>query len=453
MGSTFTIIVFLLSIAYLMVMIAKVKVHPFFAMITASIGVGLLMKLELTSIVSSITGGFGGILGSLGIVFGLGALLGEMLSESGATEVLADSVLKIAGKKHSSLAMNIIGFIISIPVYMGTAYIILDPMDRSLAYKTKKNVVVYATALSIGLLCTHCLVIPTPGPLAVASTLGLNVGWFILYALIVAIPASLVGGWLWGEVLGKKYPYELPWGFDEANADAVAVESGEDKPSAFLSIAMIFLPIVIIMIGTMMGIVGGESTIGTIGNALTASSGTLSLLISVLIAMVCLRKYLKTPFGKMIPKVFNEQGNILFILGAGGSFGAIVTATGIGDVLVATLQGMNISVVVLAFLLCILLRAALGSSTVALLTTATILGPVAAQMGTNMILLGLSICCGAIGLSLPTDGGFWEVKELDNFDYKKTTLIMTVGTTIAAVVGFAVVMVLSVTSGALPGLH
>lgn len=453
MSSTFTIIVFLAAIAYLMIAIAKLKIHPFFAMISACVAVGLLMRLQPTQIVSSITGGFGGILGSLGIVFGLGALLGEMLSESGATEVLADSVLKIAGKKHSSLAMNIIGFIISIPVYMGTAYIILDPMNKSLAYKTKKNVIVYATALSIGLLVTHCLVIPTPGPLAVASTLGLNVGWFILYALVVSIPASLLGGWVWGEYLGKKYPYEVPWGFDPEQAEKNENASEENRPSAALALAMIFLPIAIIMLGTILGLGGAETTAGMIGNALTASSGTLSLLISVLVSMVCLKKYLKTPFSKMIVKVFNEQGNILFILGAGGSFGAIVTATGIGDVLVATLSSMNISVIVLAFVLCILLRAALGSSTVALLTTATILGPVAQEMGANMILLGLAICCGAIGLSLPTDGGFWEVKELDNFDYNKTTMIMTVGTTIASVVGFIVVLLLQIGAGALPGLH
>lgn len=451
MSNAFTIIVFLCSIAYLMIMIAKVKMHPFFAMISACVIVGLVMQLNPSDIVTNITSGFGGILGSLGIVFGLGALLGEMLSESGATEVLADTVLKIAGKKHSSLAMNIIGFIISIPVYMGTAYIILDPMNRSLAYKTKKNVIVYATALSIGLLCTHCLVIPTPGPLAVASTLDLNIGWFVIYAIIVAIPASLVGGWLWGEFLGRKFPYETPWGFDPEQAEQ-AEENPEGRPSALLSVSMIFLPIVIIMVGTIMGLQGEKSVIGQIGNALTASSGTLSLLISVVIAMICLKKYLKTPFGKMINKTFDQQGNILFVLGAGGSFGAIVTATGIGDVLVNTLQDMNISVIVLAFVLCLLLRAALGSSTVALLTTATILGPVAAEMGASMILLGLAICCGAIGLSLPTDGGFWEVSQLDNFDYKKTTLIMTVGTTIAAAVGFIVVLLLGLGTGVLPGL-
>lgn len=451
MGDTFTIIIFLLAIVYLILTIAKLKMHAFFAMITACIWVGIVMGLDLPSLVSSITSGFGGIMASLGIVFGLGALLGEMLSESGATEVLANTVLKIAGKKHSSLAMNIIGYIISIPVYMGTAYIILDPMNRSLAYKTKKNVVVYCTALSIGLLVTHCLVIPTPGPLAVASTLGLNVGAFILYALVVSIPASLVGGWLWGEFLGKRYPYTKPWGLDESQMDK-AEQDDSPRPSAGLSVFLIFLPILIIMAGTLMDLLG-TGMVDSFGQFLTGSSGTMSLLISVAISMALLRRYLKTPFDKMIGKTFNEQGNILFILGAGGSFGGVITATGIGDVLVNTLSGMNISVIVLAFILCILLRAALGSSTVALLTTATILGPVAADMGENMVLMGLAICCGAIGLSLPTDGGFWEVMGLDNLDYKTTTLIMTVGTTIAALVGFACVLLLGAFAGFLPGLH
>ena len=154
------------------------------------------------------TGGFAGALGALGIVVALGAILGSLLSMSGATEQLAAGVLRAAGKERSSLAMNIIGFIISIPVYMGSAYIILNPLCKNLSKDTKKNVFVFTTALSIGLLVTHCLVIPTPGPLAVANTLGIDIGWFILYALLVSIAASLTGGWLYGKFMGKKYPYE-----------------------------------------------------------------------------------------------------------------------------------------------------------------------------------------------------------------------------------------------------
>lgn len=455
MSNTYTIIVFLLAIVYLMGTIVKFKMHAFFSMITCCFLVGFAMQMNLTELVNTITAGFGGMMTSLGIVIILGAILGSVLSESGATEVLADAILKIAGQKKSSLAMNIIGFIVSIPVYMGSAYIILDPINRTLARKTKKNVLVYCTSLSIGLLVTHCLVIPTPGPLAVASGLGLNIGVFIFYSIIVAIPASLAGGWLWGEFLGKKYGYEEPWSPEDKNgAAAPAVERADaDRPSAALAAGLIFLPIVIILVGSCLGMAASEGILHEISTFLTAGSGVAALLVSTILALFSLRKYIDMPLSRLIPKTLDEQGSILVILGAGGCFGGVIKATGIGDVLVSVLSSLNISVIVLAFILCILLRAALGSSTVALVTTISILGPVASEMGANMTLMGLAICAAAIGLSLPTDGGYWEIQSLDNLSISKTTWSMTGGSTIASVVGFAMVMLLSACSGFLPGLH
>lgn len=451
MSQTWIIIAFLLSMVYLLVTIIKFKMNAFYALLTGSFLLGIAVGMPLPSINNSITGGFGGALGSLGIVVGLGAILGSLLSMSGATEQLAEGVLKVAGKDKSSLAMNLIGYIISIPVYMGSAYIILNPLCKNLSRETKKNVVVYATSLSIGLLVTHCLVIPTPGPLAVASTLGINMGWFILYALVVSICASLVGGWLYGEFMGKKYPYE-----ESEMAAAVHAEDKEsaaqDRPSMGLSVGLILLPIVIILLGTVIPLLIPGETVASLGAFLSGNSGLVALVISDIVAFLALKKYIDEPYSKIITKTFNEQGEMFLVLGAGGAFGGIISAGGVGDALVAVLSNMNISVLVLAFILCMLLRAALGSATVALLTTATILGPVASQMGVNMVLLGLAICTAAIGLALPTDGGFWLVEKLDNLGFKKTMISFTGGATVASLVGFAIIMVLNACSGFLPGL-
>lgn len=450
MEGPWLIIVFLFAIAYLLVTIMKFKMNAFFSMLSGSILVGLLIRMPLTNILNSVTGGFGGILGSLGIVIGLGALLGGLLSASGATEQLAKGVLSVSGKEKSSLAMNLIGYIISIPVYMGSAYIILNPLCKSLSKDTKKNVIVYATSLSVGLLVTHCMVIPTPGPLAVSATLGLNVGWFIFYAIIISIPASLAGGWLYGEYMGKKYPYM------ELKDEDVVLETEDvsrELPSTGLSFGLILLPIAIIIFGTILPIFCKNDAAVALGGFLSGGSGLIALLISDIVAMITLRKYIDIPYAKLITKTFNEQGEMFLILGAGGSFGGIITASGIGDYLVEVLSSVNISVLVLAFVLCILLRAALGSATVALLTTATILGPVASQMGVNMVLLGLTICAAAIGLALPTDGGFWLVEKLDDLGVKKTLQGFTGGATIACLVAFGLILVLSAGSGFLPGLH
>jgi GntP family gluconate:H+ symporter len=450
MSQTWIIIAFLLSMVYLLVTIIKFKMNAFYSLLTGSILLGILTGLPLADINSNVTSGFGGALGSLGIVIALGAILGSLLSMSGATEQLAEGVLKVAGKKNASLAMNIIGFIISIPVYMGSAYIILNPLCKSLSKDTKKNVVVYSTALFVGLLTTHCMVIPTPGPLAVASTLGINVGWFILYALVVSIFASLAGGWIYGEFMGKIYPYEE---VEDAVAEKTVEKSVKDRPSMALSVGVILLPIILILVGTVLPFIIPGDAVSAFCGFLSGSSGLVALLLSDIVAFLVLKKYIDVPYSQIISKTFNEQGEMLLVLGAGGSFGAIIKAGGVGDALVAVLSSMNISVLVLAFILCMLLRAALGSATVALLTTATILGPVASEMGVNMVLLGLSICIAAVGLSLPTDGGFWLAEKLDNLGFKKTMISITGGGTIASIVGFVVVMILSACSGFLPGLH
>ena len=454
MSNTFVIIVFVLAMVYLLVTILAFKMNAVFSLLTTALILGIAMQLDPVTLVSTVTSGFGNTMASMGLVIGLGALLGSLLGETGATEALANGILKICGEKRASLGMNIIGYIVSIPVYMGAAYIILDPINHSLARKTKKNIIVYSTALAMGLLVTHCLVIPTPGPLAVASSLGVNVGWFIFYSILVAIPASLIGGWLWGEFLGKKYPYEES---DENPAvKDVNLDDGKPHPSAGMAAFLIFLPIVIIIFGVLCTTLAAEeSTWYVIGTVLTSNTGFISLLISVAVAMVLLRPYLKAAkksYGSLIVSTFNENGNMLFVLGAGGALGGVITAAGIGNVLVEVLSTANINMLLLGFLLCMLLRAAVGSAAVALITTANILGPVASGMGVDLILLGLALCAGAIGLSLPTDGGFWIPKQLDNLDMKACLLEFTVGGTICAVVAFAFILLLSVFSGVLPGL-
>jgi GntP family gluconate:H+ symporter len=206
-------------------------------------------------------------------------------------------------------------------------------------------------------------------------------------------------------------------------------------------------------VGTVLPFIIPGDAVSAFCGFLSGSSGLVALLLSDIVAFLVLKKYIDVPYSQIISKTFNEQGEMLLVLGAGGSFGAIIKAGGVGDALVTVLSSMNISVLVLAFILCMLLRAALGSATVALLTTATILGPVASEMGVNLVLLGLSICIAAVGLSLPTDGGFWLAEKLDKLGFKKTMISITGGGTVASIVGFVIVMILSACSGFLPGLH
>ena len=196
-----------------------------------------------------------------------------------------------------------------------------------------------------------------------------------------------------------------------------------------------------------------NDTLAAVCGFFTEGSGLMALFVSVLFAMISLRKYIDVPYAQVISKTFNDQGEMFMILGAGGAFGGVIKASGIGDCLVSILSSANISVLVLAFILCLFLRTALGSATVGMLTSATVLGPVASDMGVNMVLLGLAICTAAIGMTCPTDGGFWLIEKMDNFGMKKTLQSVTGGGTLACVVAFIGVLILSACSGLLPGLH
>lgn len=446
------IILFLASMVYLFVTIVRFKMNPFFSMISAAIAIGVLAGMDLNELVGGITSGFGSICAGLGIVVAMGFLLGGMLSEAGATDSLADATLRTFGEKRASLAMNITGYIVSIPVFYGSAYVILNPILSTLSRKTKKPIQVYITALSVGLLTTHCLVIPTPGPLSVAGTLGVNFGWFILYSLIVSVPGALIGGWLYGEFLGKKlYKYEEPVG--EAATQSVPAEKNDTKRApAGLAIAIIALPLLLIVFGTLIPMWTSNPMAVSICKFLTAGNGVISLIISVAFAALTLRPYVKGSYAPLITKNFNEMGEIMLLLGAGGSFGAIIQASGIGNYFVTLLQSWNVPLIVLAFLLCLLMRSALGSAAVAMVTTSSIVAPLCVQMGESGIVMGLAICAASMAFATPTDAAFWLVQKLNNLSFKDTWITHTFGNAIACIVMFAIVILLNVCRGFLPGL-
>lgn len=445
------IVLFLASMVYLFVTIVRFKMNPFFSMVSAALAIGILTGMDLNTLVSGITSGFGGICASLGIVVAMGFLLGGMLSEAGATDSLADATLRKFGEKHASLAMNITGYIVSIPVFYGSAYVILNPILRTLSRKTRKPIQVYITALSVGLLTTHCLVIPTPGPLSVAGTLGVNFGWFILYSIIVSVPGSLIGGWLYGEFLGKKrYTYQ-DTADEQMEEVQVAAPAGKRAPAS-LAIAIIALPLLLIVFGTLIPMWTDAAPVVSFCNFLTAGNGVISLVISVAFAALTLRPYVKGGYAPLISKNFNEMGEIMLLLGAGGSFGAIIQASGIGDYFVTLLQSWNVPLIFLAFLLCLLMRSALGSAAVAMVTTASIVAPLCVELGESGIIMGLAICAASMAFATPTDAAFWLVQKLDNISFKDTWITHTFGNAIACGVMFLVVILINACQGFLPGL-
>ena len=374
--------------------------------------------------------------------------MGQILAEANATDQIARTLVKKVGDKRSPLAINIAGYLVSIPVFFDAAFVIFEPLIRTLSSRTKIPFITYVTSLAVGLIVTHAVVIPTPGPIAVAGNMGADFGLFLLYSIIISVPAALIGGYLFGTFLGRKSPAIATVSTAEASAEGSV--SG-NRPSAALSIFVLLLPIVLILAGSIMKMViksegGAQTFFGFIGDK------NIALLIGVLFAIISLKKYIPRSIDEVIVTAVSSAGMIFLITGAGGSFGNIIKGSGIGDYLVQVFSEMNMPLIVLGFVLSQILRSALGSTTVALVTTSSILGPVAAQMGVSPVLVGLAICAGGIGLSLPNDSGFWVVSRYANISVNDTLKSWTAAGTIAGVTALIFILVLSLFSGILPGL-
>lgn len=454
MSTPLIIGIFFLSIIILMFGIIKLKMNSGTMMLITAILTGIMLMMPASELISTVATGFGNMMASLGLVVGLGSILGGILEKSGATNQLALSMLKHFGSKRANTALNATGFLVSIPVFMGPAYIILNPICTTLSKFTKKNVMGYTTALVVGLMVTHCLVIPTPGPLAVAGSMGVNIGLFILYSLIIAVPASLCGGILYSNYLTKKYSssdsnVEVS---DEEAIHEIEKISAEKHPSAGIAVLLIFLPIVLILFATVVPYLTSAEAVLSVCTFLSANNGVGALLISVLTAWIMLRKYIDETPAKVFSASLNDVGDIFFILAASGSYGAVITSSGIGTVLGEVVSGSSIPLFVMAFVLSVLLKAALGSSATALVTTATLMAPMLATTGANPIVVGLAICLGGLGICLPTDGAFWQVKEFNGLSMKETFIAHTGGNLIACITGFIVLCILVACSGFLPGL-
>ncbi|WP_153722798.1 GntP family permease [Sporosarcina cascadiensis] len=442
------IIIFLLSLAALFFMILKLKIEPFVTLIIVAFVTALVLGFPLADIPGVITTGFGNTLIGVGILIGLGVIFGQFLGVSGAIEKIAEAVLRVFGIKRSAAGLSLTGIAVSIPVFFDAAFVILSGLVKSLARRTGISIVTFVTALGVGLIVSHSMIAPTPGPLVVAENTGADLGLFIFYGIICAIPATMIGGYFYGTFIGKRIK-TTP---EELEDDIVVPEKveGQKEISTGLSFFMLGLPIILILLNTVTDLWLEEGTasriLGFIGDK------NVALLISVIVALIVLKPYIHVPYNTLYDEAINSAGMIILVTGAGGAFGAVINQSGIGDYLIETMQGWSIPVLVLAFIFSQILRASLGSATVALVTTSSILGPMTAELGVSPILLGLAICAGAIGLSLPNDSGFWVVNKFGRLTIPQTIQAWSIGGFIAGLSALGMVYLLDLLSGFLPGL-
>lgn len=450
MSSTWILISLVLTIAALIVMLAVFKLHPVIGLFASAILAGLLVKMPLTDLATALSAGFGGTLVALGLVVAFGTILSFYLEKSGAIDELAKWMVRTLGPKNDVLALGIASYIISIPVFFGSAYVMLAPLSKHLAKLTNKSVLRYACSVSIGLLLTHCCVAPTPGPLAVSGMIGANIGWFIVYGLIVTIPAMLIFCIFYPKVF-KKDERDLDRTVINADELAVALKADPSKPQAGLAIFLILFPVALIILGTVGGMLLTE---GTFAYQLVTFIGNnnVAMFMAMCLTMVLLNKYMEKPAMSYFGAALKEC-DLVIILGMGGSLAKVITTSGIGDVLSSTLMGFNMPILVLAFILSAILRVALSSGTTAMLTTVSIFAPIAAVAGASPVLVGLTICAATVGMLIHTDTAFWMASGLFDIDQKQVLRSVSLPCTLASVVVFLCILLLDSFAGVLPGLY
>ncbi len=437
------IILLLVAIIFIVISTTKFKLHPFLALLFAAIGFGLFSGMPLGEIITSVNNGFGNTVGSIGIVIVLGCIIGTFLEESGGAYIMARSMMRLAGEKRVPLVMLVLGYFISIPVFADSGFVILTPLNKALSKRAKITLASTAIALSLGLTLTHCLVPPTPGPIAAAGIMGADLGLVILTGIIASLLAGVVA-----LVFVTKYATRIYIDPNPNESDEDIVEKVKQAPSAVKSFIPVIVPLLLIVLKSLSdfpsnpfgtGII--KTIFGFIGQPVVA------LLIGMLLALRLPKKFdleMLSTTG-FVGKSLLSAAIIIMITAAGGSFGMILRDSGIADVLGDSLSKINLGIW-LPFFIAAALKTAQGSSTVAIITTASIIAPLMGVLGFETALekaLAVSaVCSGAMVVSHVNDSFFWVITQMSNMNIKTGYKLHTLGTLICGFTAMLTVWVI-----------
>jgi gluconate:H+ symporter, GntP family len=422
------IVYLLLSVVFIVVLTARLKVHPFIALLLASILYGLAAGMPLPQIIASVNEGFGGTLGKIGLIIILGVIIGAFLENTGGAYALAEKVLKLIGKKRVPAAMGIIGYFVSIPVFADSGFILLSPLNKSLSKKAGISLAGSAIALSLGLTATHTLVPPTPGPIAAAGILNADLGLVMLIALpvsAVALVATLIFATRYA---AKTYIDPNP----EVTASEIETKL-KTAPGALKSTLPVLIPIILIILKSVSLTYEDRIPAGLFEIISFLGEPFIALMMGLFLALLLPKKLTKDMFSTTgwVGKALRDASSIILITGAGGIFGKMLQDSNIADILGHTLADVHLSIW-LPFLLAAAIKSAQGSSTVAIITAASIMMPMMGSLGFESELqkavVVLSIGAGSAVVSHANDSFFWVVTQLSGMDVKTGYRLQSLGT-------------------------
>lgn len=439
-------LVFVIGMIVLFTLCIKIKANAFISLLATALVMGMLAGMSGPDTVKAITTGFSGTVKSIGIVIIFGIMLGNYLDAAKGTNRMALDTIKMVGQKHAGLAMAITGYIVSIPVFSDAAFVILTPLVKAIHKKSGIPLALIAVSLSAGLLATHVYVPPTPGPLAAAGLLGIDIGQAILYGGFAAIFMTLFG-WLFAEIYFRNKP-ESFYTFrneEEAKAEEVDTSAADtaDLPGSLASVMPLVIPILLIILNTTCKMLLPK---GHYLLKITSFVGdsNIALAIGTVLAIITLGKRLGgEKVLKIMDKTLSDAGSIVFITSAGGALGQVLKVSHAGDSLANLVINTGMPFILIPFVISGLLKVIQGSGTVAVVTAATLCAPIAAKLGLNPILIFLASGAGARACCHVNDSYFWVYTNCMGYDMKTGLKTLSISNAFMALGGLVATFICS----------
>ncbi|WP_426199078.1 GntP family permease [Pseudomonas sp. DC3200b2] len=440
---TFLMIDALVTIIGLILLITKLKVHPFVALTLAAGFLGLTSGMPVAKVMKSFQDGFGGVLGFVGIVLALGTMLGKLMADSGGADQIAQTLIRWFGVRYVHWAMMFSAFLVGIPLFFEIGFVLLIPLVFIVARRSGVSLVKIGIPLLAGLSVVHGLVPPHPGPLLAIGVFGADIGKTIFYGLLVGLPTAMIAGPLFGAFISRY----VPGNPSQELMDQIAKESSaRDLPSFTVTLVTVLLPVFLMLLKTFADVVLPADHVvrvwmDLIGHPITA------LLAALLLAFYTFgfaRGFSRSQVMKLLDQSLAPTAAIILIVGAGGGFKQMLVDTGVGNVIGQMAVHAQINPLLLAWLVAAVIRIATGSATVATITGAGIVAPVVTLIpDVNRELLVLATGAGSVILSHVNDAGFWLVKQYFNMTVEETFKTWSMMETILSVVGIVLILLLS----------
>ncbi len=436
------------AVLALLFLIMKVKLHAFVALVLVSLLTALATKIPIADLMKTLLDGFGSTLASVALLVGLGAMIGRLLEVTGGAQALADTLISRFGEKRAPLALGIASLLFGFPIFFDAGLVVMLPIIFSVARRFGGSVLTYAFPAAGAFAVMHAFVPPHPGPVAAGELLGADIGLMVVVGLLIGLPTWFLASYLYSLWAGKRFSIPVPSILGEVK-DIPASE----RPSFGHVLTLLLLPLVLIFLNTGLNTLAVNGFVD--GDALWVQSLRLlgqtpvALLITLLVAVFTLSgpRLTRTDIEKLCNDALGPVCAIILITGAGGMFGGVLRASGIGEALAGSLAGIGMPIIVAAFIIATALRVAQGSATVALTTTAGLIAPTVAASsglsGLDLACIVIAIACGATVLSHVNDSGFWLVGRFLDMDVKTTLKTWTVMETLIGVVGFSLAFTLS----------